>query len=146
METKQDISYGVIPIRKVDGKWKVLLIHQWSQIKNNSYWIFPKGHPEGDETSLQTASRELKEETDVVTEKIIERPSFKLEYTFVFDGVKIEKQVIFFVGITDSDYFKADGVEVKEAGWYSLNEASERLDYKDTKKMFQAAREFIEEY
>jgi len=48
------------PNQKKNNAWEVFLIHQFSRIGNNSYWIFPKGHPEGVETPEQTALRELK--------------------------------------------------------------------------------------
>lgn len=146
MKTKTDISYGVIPIRRVGDSWEVFLIHQFSKIGNNSYWIFPKGHPEGNETPKQAAIRELKEETGMTADTLLDKPTFSLEYTFVFDGVQIQKTVEFFVGVLTSTNYELDAIEVKEAGWYSLQAAAERLDYQDTKQMYQAARQFIEVY
>lgn len=143
MKTKNDVSYGIIPLRKEGGEWKVLLINQKSHIGNNTYWIFPKGHPEKDESPLETAARELKEETSLVAE-IKENPFFEIEYDFVFDGVKINKKVVFFVGYIESEYFKIDETEVKEAGWFNLDEATKRIDYKDTKEMFIEVKKYIE--
>jgi 8-oxo-dGTP pyrophosphatase MutT (NUDIX family) len=145
METKTDISYGVIPIRRVAGKWEVFLIHQFSRIGNNTYWILPKGHAENDETPLEAAVRELQEETGLVAERILSEPSFTLQYSFVFDAVQILKTVKFFIGvIPESATHTLDENEVKEAGWYSLADAAERLEYQDTKQMFAEARAFIE--
>ena len=145
METKTDISYGVIPIRRVGGKWEVFLIHQFSRIGDNTYWILPKGHPENKETPLEAATRELYEETGLVAERILPEPSFMLQYSFVFDAVQILKTVQFFIGvIPESAVHTLDGKEVKEAGWYSLAAAAERLEYQDTKQMFAEARAFIE--
>ncbi|MCD5381659.1 MAG: NUDIX domain-containing protein [Candidatus Pacebacteria bacterium] len=146
MKSKTDASYGIIPIRRVGETWEVFLIHQFSRIGNNSYWVFPKGHPEGEETPKQTAARELKEETGLVADKTESEPVFKLEYSFVFDGVRINKTVEFFIGVIFGQEAVLDPEEVKEAGWYSLEGASERLDYKDTKQMFGQARYFIENY
>ena len=77
--------------------------------------------------------------------KLLEEPEFKLEYSFIFDGVRIEKTVKFFIGIVTDMSFKLDAIEVKEAGWYSLETAASQLDYQDTKQMFTAARQFIEQ-
>jgi len=122
----------------------VFLIHQFSRIGNNSYWIFPKGHPEGVETPEQTALRELKEETGMRVESLIKNKAFTLNYDFYFDGVKIEKTVKYFVGeVTNGDY-KLQEEEVKEAGWYALEDVSGRLDYQGTKQMFLEAKKFIE--
>lgn len=146
MKSKTDASYGIIPIRRAAGAWEVFLIHQFSRIGNNSYWVFPKGHPEGGETKEQTAARELQEETGFVAGKIEPYPTFELKYSFVFDGVRINKTVEFFIGIISDQEYKLDSDEIKEAGWYSLDNAAERLDYQDTKQMFAEAREYIENY
>lgn len=142
MQTRSDVSYGVIPLYNDAGEWKVFLIHQYSRIGDNTYWVFPKGHPENDETPKEAAARELKEEADMVAQ-FIKAPEFTLEYTFMFDGVRIEKTVTFFLGVVDTQYFSIDETEVKEAGWYTLEEASERLDYTGTKRMFQEVKEYV---
>jgi bis(5'-nucleosidyl)-tetraphosphatase len=146
MQTKKDISYGVIPIRQKGDGWEVFLIHQFSRIGNNSYWVFPKGHPEEGETYQETALRELKEETGMSVVTLLEEPTFNLKYDFVFDAVKILKTVQFFVGVIEDFALELEKEEVKEAGWYSLDDASERLDYQDTKQMFIEAKRFIESY
>lgn len=146
MKTKTDRSYGVIPIRRTGNDWEVFLIHQFSKIGKNSYWVFPKGHPEEGETPQLSALRELKEETDMVPEKLLEDPTFKLEYSFTFNGTRIQKTVEFFIGIMADQEYKLDSEEVKEAGWYSLDAAAERLDYQDTKQMYRQVQTFLENY
>jgi len=146
MQTKTDLSYGIIPIRRVGESWEVFLIHQFSHIGNNSYWVFPKGHPEGAETPTESATRELKEETDMTADILLTEPTFKLQYNFTFNGVQIEKTVVFFIGVIVNDEYKLDATEVKEGGWYTLDAAAERLDYQDTKQLFVEARQFISQY
>lgn len=146
MQSKTDQSYGIIPITKVDGKWQVFLIHQFSRIGNNSYWVFPKGHAENNESPIQAAKRELLEETGMKADIILDKPTFALSYNFTFDGFRIDKVVSFFVGIVSSTAFTLQATEVKEAGWYSLEEAGDRLDYQDTKTMFIEVKKFLEQY
>jgi 8-oxo-dGTP pyrophosphatase MutT (NUDIX family) len=141
---KADKSFGIIPIKRVGAQWQALLIHQFSKIGNNSYWVFPKGHAEGDETALQSAGRELFEETGLRADKIIHDPVFSLAYSFQFDGVQIEKTVDFYIGVITDDTVVIQTEEVKEAGWYSLEKAMERLDYSDTRKMFFEVQDFLE--
>ncbi|MCA9357979.1 NUDIX domain-containing protein [Candidatus Kaiserbacteria bacterium] len=145
MQTKKDISYGIIPIKKIEGAWKVFLINQFSKIGNNTYWVLPKGHPEAGESPLQTAVRELKEETNMHATQVFQEPVFTSEYSFVYDGAKIEKSVHFFIGIIEAAEVMLDPQEVKEAGWYGLEAAIERLDYKQTKELFRAAKLHIEQ-
>jgi 8-oxo-dGTP pyrophosphatase MutT (NUDIX family) len=144
MKTIADTSFGIIPIKRVGKEWKVFLINQYSKIGNNTYWVFPKGHPEGTEHPLETAKRELKEETGMEAEQIIEEPRFDLQYNFKFNGNKINKTVTFFLGLVSSVDYSLCPDEVKEAGWYTLEEAERRLDYQDTKTMFAKARPYIQ--
>ncbi|MCA9357156.1 NUDIX domain-containing protein [Candidatus Kaiserbacteria bacterium] len=146
MESKTDKSFGIIPITKVEGKWKVFLIHQFSRIGNNSYWIFPKGHSENSETQIETAKRELFEEVGMTADRILPEPTFSLKYVFSFDGVRINKEVIFYLGIISDTKINLQTSEVKEAGWYTIEEAAERLDYQDTKSMFVEVKQFLEQY
>ncbi|MCB9815223.1 NUDIX domain-containing protein [Candidatus Nomurabacteria bacterium] len=146
MQSKDDTSYGVIPIMRVGHEWKVFLIHQFSRIGDNTYWILPKGHPVANETAQETAVRELKEETGMTPEKLIEYPTFKLKYKFMYEGVQINKSVIYYVGIIKGGEYVLQEDEVVEAGWYSLEEASLKLDYNNAKKMFKKAKEFIKTY
>ncbi len=144
MATKTDISYGVIPIRRVANGWEVFLIHQYSRIGDNTYWVLPKGHPEVSETPRETALRELKEETGLVPATLIDSPRFDLRYSFDFSGDRIEKTVVFFIGVITEFEITLDPDEVKEAGWYPLELAATRLDYQDTKSLFLKAKDFID--
>ena len=140
-----DASFGVIPIRQATQGWEVLLINQYSRIGNNTYWILPKGHAEGNEAPLETAARELKEETGLVASELLQTPEFTLQYQFVFEGKKIDKTVTFFIGVIADPKLHIDNAEVKEAVWFPLHTAENRLDYEDTKVTFRQAREYIEE-
>jgi 8-oxo-dGTP pyrophosphatase MutT (NUDIX family) len=143
MRTRSDISYGIIPVRWTGANWETLLIHQYSKIGKNSYWVFPKGHPEGDETPLETAARELHEETGLSLERIVEEPQFIVSYAFTFEAERIEKQVVFFIGHVAEGEMILDSEEVVEARWFSLPAAAEQLDYDDTKAMFTEVREYL---
>lgn len=56
---KKDISYGIIPfIMNENGEYEFFTIYQ-----KEKYRGFPKGHKEGEETDIETAIRELREET-----------------------------------------------------------------------------------
>ena len=53
------LSAGVIPVRWNQGRWLYLWLRAYQ------YWDFPKGRSEGAETPLETALREVKEETGI---------------------------------------------------------------------------------
>ncbi|MCF7983396.1 MAG: NUDIX domain-containing protein [Thiohalocapsa sp.] len=52
-------SAGVVPVREIDGEAHFLLLRCYG------YWDFPKGEIENGEDPLQTAVREVREETDL---------------------------------------------------------------------------------
>ena len=54
------LSAGVIPVRWEDDRWLYL------QLRAYQYWDFPKGRAEAGETPLETALREVREETGLV--------------------------------------------------------------------------------
>ena len=60
----KDESFGTVPIRK-NGQIQVLIIKH----KNGSFFSFPKGHKEKDETDKKAAARELKEETGYISDQ-----------------------------------------------------------------------------
>jgi 8-oxo-dGTP pyrophosphatase MutT (NUDIX family) len=51
------LAAGIIVVRKIEGKWLYLLLRAYN------YWDFPKGEPQKGEKPLQTACREVREET-----------------------------------------------------------------------------------
>ena len=63
-------SCGAIVYRKSHGNTEILLIKH----VNSGHWSFPKGHVEGNETELETAQREIMEETGI---DVILDPTFR---------------------------------------------------------------------
>lgn len=145
METINDSSYGVVPIRKTESGWKVLLINQHSRIGDNTYWTLPKGHPTGNETPLKTAVRELYEETGLVAKELMPTPEFTMQYKFTFEEKLVDKTVTFFIGIVTETTPRPDGIEAREADWFTLREAEQRLAYENAKTLFRQIRKYIEE-
>ena len=140
-----DTSYGIVPVRSGDRGIEVLLIHQISNQRGDSYWIMPKGHPEGEETPQQTAKRELKEETGLVPYHINDSYPIKLSYNFWFERNHIYKTVLFYVGhIDDSATVKVQEEEVKEAEWMSFAEAKKRITHANAKKVLEQAERFLQ--
>lgn len=137
MESKTENSYGVIPLRNEEGEWKVFLIDQYGAA-NDTFWGFPKGHSEPGESGEEAARRELREETALRAERFLPA-SFSQEYFFMFEGVQIRKQVTYYVGIVEDPDFSIQQDEVKDAGWFSVEEAMERLTFPRTKEILSEA-------
>ncbi|MDD2565890.1 MAG: NUDIX domain-containing protein, partial [Candidatus Gracilibacteria bacterium] len=71
----EDESFGIIPLIKTINGLKILEIQH-----NAGHWGLPKGHPEGNESNIETARRELTEETGINNIDIIDGVSFSQKY------------------------------------------------------------------
>lgn len=118
------VSCGVIPVYIYDnGDIQFLLVQG-----HGGYWGFPKGHKEKGESDMQTARRELIEETQVICKKYLTDNKFTERYRIRKKrGTDIIKKVIYFIGITESKNVIRQTTELKKHGWFSLEEAKEKL-------------------
>ena len=143
MKTREDISYGVVPVRKnVKGEWEFYLIYQLSSLRGDSYWIFPKGHTEGTETPEETAKRELKEETSLEVELVSDK-TFNLYYDFMHEDTLIRKTVTFFIGMVGAGAAQVDGFEVVAGDWFPYEVAQDKLTFDDTKDLLRAVHDHV---
>lgn len=144
MQTKKDYSYGVIPVRKEQDDWYVFLINQYSAT-GDVFWTFPKGHPEAGESPEEAARRELTEETAIVLEKLDTLKVYTQEYTFPFKDILIEKSAVYYLGFVQDEQFSIQEDEVKEAGWFLLADALEKLTHDKSKTILKAVQVDIED-
>lgn len=112
---------------------KVLIVQH-----NAGHWDFPKGHVENNETEVETAIREVKEETNID----IEIPNADYRYEIYYSPKEnVNKTVVFFLARNISkDTIKQDA-EIKNIGWYSYDEAMDILTYNDAKKLLKRSYE-----
>ena len=94
---------------------------------------FPKGHVEKDETEIETAIRETKEETNV-TVKIDETKRYIISYS---PKENILKDVVYFIGkVVDDTNIKPQKGEVKEVIWVDIDRVEDKLSFENIKKMW----------
>ncbi len=140
MQTVDDISYGVVPIRKEGLEWKVFLIHQFG-LQGDVYWTFPKGHGEQGENREQTSLRELSEETGITDVVLQKDTTYQQSYCFPFEGTIINKKVLYYIGVVSSKEYSIQTEEVQDAGWFTFDEAIEKLSYERLKEMCREIKE-----
>ncbi|MBP9749473.1 MAG: NUDIX domain-containing protein [Candidatus Pacebacteria bacterium] len=140
----KDKSVGIIPIRKDAGSLSFLLIHQLV-----GHWAFPKGHPNADETEIETARRELFEETGIPEDayRVVDGFRYEQHYSFTKDnGEILDKEVVFFLGLVEAPVdIKILPVEVQSFAWLPFNACVEKLTYEDSREMLIAAHKYINE-
>jgi len=147
MAIKRIFSAGGIVIRKsIKGtkstkgiKGVEVLVTQHSKHKG---WDFPKGHREIYESEEQTALREVEEETGVKAE-ILERVG-ETKYFYYEEGEKVLKTVAFYLMKYISQGEATTAFEVSGTKWLPPDEVESQLTFKDTKALWQKAKEKIE--
>lgn len=123
-------SYGVIPLRIKDGITQVFLIQQVQ-----GHWDLPKGKKEKNEKPVQTALRELTEETGLTVEKVWENSMLTNSFVFIREGRKIHKIVGFFVALVRDEAHSLQAAELKDGGWFSLADAKQKVTFGNARKL-----------
>lgn len=135
----KDVScYGIIPLKRVDGEWQVLLIKH----KKGNYWAFPKGHGEAGENSHQSASRELHEETGLGIVRYLSDQEVTEHYNFVVRGEQIHKTVTYYVAEV-SGSLQLQKEEILDAKWVPLVAAEHEISFKEGKNLCRRALQLI---
>lgn len=129
---KQEKSCGCIIL---NNKNEVLLIHH-----NAGHWDFPKGHVEDGETEIQTAIREVKEETNIDVE-VNEKYKYSTKYSPKEDVIK---EVIYFLARNISDNKQAQLEEVSEVKWFSMEDAIEQITFDNSRDILIQLKEDLE--
>lgn len=124
MSKKVSLSCGVIPLYKnPEGEFQYLIVRG-----KGGYWGFPKGHQEGEETPLETAKRELYEETQLDCNYFFEE-TFSEEYVIQRRfRPSLLKKVIYFVGIVRDPFeLILQRSEINSYRWVTHQEAQNIL-------------------
>lgn len=132
---KKEKSSGAVIFRLENKKPLYLLLY------GPTYWGFPKGLVEKNETEEDTTRRETKEETGIDI-KII--PGFKerIKYMYRFKDELISKEVVFFVAETKQKDIRLSK-EHEDFKWLSYDEALNLIKFKNQKELLKKAHEFI---
>ncbi|MBN1634129.1 MAG: NUDIX domain-containing protein [Ignavibacteria bacterium] len=108
------------------------------------HWAFPKGHTRKQESRLETAFRELREETGIINPVLLS-DEVLLEESYYIEKYNENKTVFYFIGKADSKEITTDKKEIKDYKWCNLNEALNRITYNQTKKLLIKTNKLINE-
>ena len=125
------------PLQNPYGNIEILLIKHI----NSGHWSFPKGHVEGDETELETARREIKEETglDVILDQTFRET---VSYSPRRDTQKV---VVYFLALARNYDYVPQEEEIAEIRWVDIVRASHMLTYENDKTIVNKARAAIKQ-
>ena len=119
-------SAGGIVIRIVDGAPQ-LVVGKRKRERDGVTWTLPKGTPDANETTEETALREVREESGLDV-RIVSRFD-SIEYWFVQGRTRIHKTVHYFLMVpTGGDLGRHDH-EFDEVRWITFVEAARLLTF-----------------
>ncbi|MGC8776777.1 MAG: uracil-DNA glycosylase family protein [Candidatus Micrarchaeia archaeon] len=135
-----DFSAGAIIYKKENGRIKFLFL-----ISHKNELDIPKGHFENNETAMETAKREIKEETGLDVEFL---PYFKYVNRYFFSEGKerVLKRVATFISKVSENATIKISSEHKGYVWLGYEKAMERMKYKDMKQLLTIAYDYIKRY
>ena len=100
----------------------------------SGHWSFPKGHPEEGETYLETAKRELAEETTLKLTRLLTDKILKEHYHYRFKGDPRDKTVTYFIGEVEGEV-EIPARELIDSLWVSVDDAANRATFAGAKKL-----------
>lgn len=139
MISKRNHSVGIILFYNFPRSRKYLLVKQYQ-----GHWGFPKGHIEKGEKLIETAVRELKEETGIKKIEFIKRKILLRDnYSFNNSNAKIIKTVDYFIAESLVEKVKIDFDEIINYKWMTFGKSLDRLTFKKSKKILKQANKLI---
>jgi len=118
-------SFGVIPVYKDGEDFYVLLVKN----AKGGHWGLPKGTPEVGERPIETAKRELAEETGITDIETLKDQTFQETYEFDLEKVRYQKTNTYFVGFVKSMDMNENLDEIDEIKWVKTTDAANVLTY-----------------
>ena len=128
-------SCGAVVYKTENDELKFLLVHQ-----HNNHYSFPKGHVEENETEIETALREIKEETNLDVEI---DSNFRYQISYLVESKNVMKDAIYFVAIPISNNLKSQEGEIDDCSWNSYEEVMKKLEFNNIKEVFENAYKYI---
>lgn len=109
---------------------KVVLVYQ----NKTKSWALPKGHIDNKESVLETAKREIYEETGIKKIDFIKKLGSYIRNTRI--SPEILKEITFLLFTTKEKELNPIDPENPEAKWVFIDEVEDKLTYKEDKEFF----------
>jgi 8-oxo-dGTP pyrophosphatase MutT (NUDIX family) len=147
----REFSSGAVVLRHMKDRWYVAVIEPGREGEpedRKDTVALPKGNIDQGEKPIETAVREVQEETGLRVRPVNKLGDIKYVYVRRWsDGAKVFKIVSFFlmkyVSGQIGDIEPNMKHEVRRAYWLALDEAATKLSYSGEKQMAKKALEFV---
>jgi len=133
---KQKRSAGAVIFNDSIGDFYYLLL-----LYGGGHWDFPKGGIEEGETELETALREVREETSLTDVEIVDGFRRTISYTYRSDEPVI-KTVTFFLGRT-RNFGVTISREHRAYAWLKFKDALVQLTFRTARQVLTDADTFL---
>ena len=138
---RREFSAGGVVVRRMRGRWWAAVVRPRREHHRPQVWALPKGLIDDGERGLETAIREVHEETGLRARG--DRKLGDVRYVYTWEGERVFKVVSFFllraVGGRIGDLPAGMEIEVAEARWVPLDEAAAVLSYGGEREMTERA-------
>ncbi|MCT4490615.1 NUDIX domain-containing protein [Levilactobacillus parabrevis] len=127
---------GAVVYRLVDEQPQYLLLKS----ATSNFWGFPKGHVEGNETDIETAVREIREETSL---NVTVDPTFHADLDYDMKNGHHKHVVLYTAQVPANVTIHRQVEEISEFGWFDFPTAHERLSYPNLQDLMTQANAFL---
>ena len=134
-----DLCYGIIPVKWHEGHWEVLLIQHYA---STGHWSFPKGHADEGESYLQTAERELFEETGLSIKRYFSEKGLAEEYQFFSKSKLVRKKVVYYVAEVYGELILQQD-EIYASQWLNFDKAIKTITFPAGKEVCRQAHSVL---
>ncbi|MFC6181146.1 bis(5'-nucleosyl)-tetraphosphatase [Lactiplantibacillus daowaiensis] len=131
-----EVASGAVVYQQKDGHPAYLLL----QSATSDFWGFPKGHVEGDETLVETAQREIREETQLDVQV---DAKFKAYTEYDLPNGNLKQVTLFVSEVPSGVAVTRQTEEISAIGWFDYAAARERLTYDNLKQLLDQANAYI---
>jgi 8-oxo-dGTP pyrophosphatase MutT (NUDIX family) len=140
MKTRTEISAGGVVYRRVHDEVEICLAARRTR-RGDLAWGLPKGLIEPEEAPEEAALREVAEETGLQAE--IEQDLGTVRYFYVWEGVRVRKQVRFYLmRATGGDVSNHDD-EMEDVHWFPARRAVKRTSFRGERELVERAVELL---
>ena len=135
----EQLAYGVVPFFTKENEKLFLLIQHKA-----GHWSFPKGKPDQGESPLETAVRELAEETGIRRCSFKENASFEETYNILKKGKPVVKKVRFYLAEVSGQEVTLAQDELKDFAWLPYEKAREKITYEESRRILDEVQAHLE--
>lgn len=132
-------AFGCVPVCPQQGGL-FLLVQNAAEDGSPDHWGFPKGHPQEFEYKVNTALRELEEETGLLPDELAKDEIFQESYEYESEEGRVDKRNTYYLALfAEPREPEGKTEEVLETRWVSFEEAKELMQYQSTRDVLTEA-------